>query len=200
MTIPRSIILAVEDELSGAVLQKLVLLSKRSFEIRVNIAKGYGRLKKGMNKYREASRIHPHIVLTDLDRCPCPPQLIDNWNANRLPPQLLFRIAVREVEAWLMADRDGIAEFLKINVNKIPYEPETLEDPKQTLVNLARKSRSRKLSQELVPEAGSSASIGPLYNPHFINFVSEHWNVEQACQHAPHLAKTLRRISTFLLE
>ena len=200
MTIP-SVIVAVEDELSGAVMSRLISFSGRNFSInRVFNARGNARLKDGMAKFREASRVLPHIVLTDLDRCPCPPELIENWNAKQLPPQLLFRIAVREVESWLMADREGLAAFLHIDVSKVPQSPETEEDPKRTLVNLARKSRKRRLSQEIVPEAGSSAKIGPLYNTHFVNFVNSGWDIEQARLCAPSLDRTLSRISTFLSE
>lgn len=201
MTITPSIIIAVEDELSGAVMSRLISFSGRNFAInQIFNARGNARLKDGMTKFRAASRVLPHIILTDLDRCPCPPVLIDNWKANQLPSQLLFRIAVREVEAWLLADRAGIAEFLHVDVSKVPHAPEAEDDPKRTLLNLARKSRKRRLSQEIVPEVGSSAKIGPLYNTHFVNFVNTRWDIEQACLCAPSLARTLSRISTFLSE
>jgi hypothetical protein len=199
MSISPSIVIAVEDELSGAVMRKLISSSGRNFTInRVFNARGNARLKDGMTKFREASRVVPHVILTDLDRCPCPPELIKNWKANQLPPQLLFRVAVREVEAWLMADRVGIAAYLHIDISKVPHAPEKEEDPKRTLINLARKSRKRRLSQEIVPEAGSAAKIGVLYNTHFVNFVNSRWDIEQACLCAPSLARTLSRISTFL--
>jgi hypothetical protein len=201
MTISHSLIIAVEDELSGAVMSKLVACSGRNFTInRVFNARGNVRLREGMAKFRAASRVLPHIVLTDLDRCPCPLELINNWSARQLPPQLLFRIAVREVEAWLMADRAGIAQFLHIDISKVPQAPETEEDPKRTLINLARKSRKRRLAQEIVPETGSTAKIGVLYNAHFVNFVNYFWDIEQARLCAPSLDRTLSRISTFLSE
>ena len=201
MTITHSLVIAVEDELSGAVMRRLIAFSGRNFTInRVFNARGNARLKDGMIKFRAASRVLPHIVLTDLDRCPCPPELISNWNASLLPPQLLFSVAVREVEAWLMADRAGIAQFLHIDISKVPHAPEAEDDPKRTLINLARRSRKRRLSQEIVPETGSSSKIGPLYNTHFVNFVNSLWDVQQACLCAPSLGRTLLRISTFLPE
>jgi len=193
MSMLHPIVIAVEDELSGAVMNRLVEFSGHNLVVnRIFNARGNGKLRSGMTKYREASRILPHIVLTDLDRCPCPPELINTWNANQLPAQMLFRVAVREVEAWLIADRTGIAKFLHIDVSKVPHSPEAEEDPKRTLVNLARKSRKRRLAQEIVPETGSSASIGPLYNVHFVNFVNSEWDITSACQCAPSLAKAAR--------
>lgn len=199
MTMLHSIVIAVEDELSGAVMNKLVEHSGRNLSVtRIFNARGNGKLRAGMNKYREASRIFPHIVLTDLDRCPCPPELIKTWKADQLPSQMLFRVAVREVEAWLLADRAGIARFLHIDVSKVPHLPEAEEDPKRSLINLARRSRKQKFAQEIVPETGSSASIGPLYNVHLVNFVNSEWNIDDACQCAPSLARALAKISTFL--
>lgn len=198
MTIGSNIIIAVEDELSGAVMERLIAVIGYKDTYRVFNARGYGKLKTGMTKFREASRIFPHIVLTDLDRFPCPLTLLSNWGATQLPENLLIRIAVREVEAWLLADRRGISDFLNIDISKVPDNPETEEDPKRTLVNLARKSRFRKLSKEIIPDPNSSATIGPLYNYHFINFVNTHWDINKACQNSQSLNRAFLRIS-FLL-
>jgi hypothetical protein len=81
-----SLIIAVEDELSGAVMERLLSVSGWTFNARVFNARGFGALKRGMAKFREASKSLPHIVLTDLDRYPCPPALLDDWGG-----QLNFR-------------------------------------------------------------------------------------------------------------
>lgn len=198
MTSQPSLIIAVEDELSGAVMEKLLLVTGRSFNARVFNARGFGKLKHGMAKFREASRSLPHILLTDLDRYSCPPALLESWGATDLPETFLFRIAVREVEAWLMADRVGIAEFLYVDLQKVPYAPETEEDPKRTLINLARRSRRKRLSREIIPAIGSAVPIGPLYNLHMMTFVNSRWDVGRARQTAPSLDRALLRLSSFL--
>ena len=201
MTSTSSLIIAVEDDLSGAVMSKMVSFSERNFVInRVFNAHGNTRLKQGMIKFRQASKIYPHIVLTDLDRNPCPPSLLENWGATLLPPHLLVRVAVREVEAWLLADRVGISEFLHIDVSKIPHHPETEEDPKRTLINLARQSKKKRLTRDIIPASKSTATIGPFYNYHLINFVNTRWDINQACQNAQSLNRALSRIKTFLLD
>lgn len=197
----RSLLIAAEDELSCAVMQRLIEASGRQFlASRILNTRGNDQLKKSMAKFKAASSVVPHIVLADLDRHPCPPALIEQWQANVLPPSMLFRVAVREVEAWLLADRQGLAQFLNIAINKLPHEPEAEADPKRTLINLARKSRKRRLAQELVPATGSAARIGPLYNARMREFVCNTWNVQRACDIAPSLARTVSRISTFLPE
>lgn len=195
----RSIVVAVEDVLSEAVMRRLIASSGRHLVIdRVVNAHGYGQIKAGMAKFKAASRVLPHVILTDLDRYPCPPALLNDWGAISLPPQLLFRIAVREVESWLLADREGIAEFLHIAVTKVPRNPEAEADPKLALINLARRSRKRSLTEELVPQAGSAAPIGPLYNARLREFVNDKWDVDRAMAHADSLARTLTRLCAFL--
>ncbi len=194
-----NLLVAAEDELSVAVVRKLIQATGRKFVIsRIMNARGYGRLKSGIPKFRNACHVLPHVVLTDLDQYPCPPALLQDWKAQSLPPQLLIRIAVREVEAWLLADRSGIANFLSVAKNKVPQYPEAEVDPKRTLINLARKSRRQRLAMELVPEMGSSASIGPLYNARLSEFVTLSWDVECARMASPSLDRTLSRLASFM--
>lgn len=195
-----NLLLAAEDDLSVAVMRRLIKASGRDFLIARTInARGYGRLKADMGKYQTASHVLPHVILTDLDRYPCPPALLEDWGVTTLPSRMLFRVAVREVEAWLLADREGIAGFLSVAKNKVPQDPEAEADPKRTLINLARKSRKRRLAAEIVPEIGSSAPIGPLYNARLSEFVSAFWNVETARTSSPSLDRALNRLSLFML-
>lgn len=199
MTHMQSIAVVVEDELSGAVMRRLIAATGRNFTIdRMINTRGYGQIKSGIGKFRTSSYALPHVVLTDLDRYPCPPALLDDWGATDLPPQLLFRIAVREVEAWLLADREGIAEFLHVAVSKIPHIPEAEDDPKRTLINLARRSRKKRLAQELAPLPDSAAPIGPLYNARLSEFVNDKWDVGRAKLLADSLSRALNRLSVFL--
>lgn len=196
----RAILVAVEDQLSAAVMRRLIAVSGKSLVIdRVFVAGGNGPLKAGVERFIAASHALPHVVLTDLDSSPCPLALLRAWRADRLPSRVLIRVAVREVEAWLMADRSGIAEFLSVPVVKVPASPEAEIDPKQTLVGLARKSRKRRLAQELAPQAGSSNRVGPLYNAHLVEFASSIWDVERARERAPSLDRAMHRLSEFLM-
>lgn len=195
-----NLLVAVEDELSAAVVHRLIQTTGRKFVISRTInARGNGRLKVDMGKFKSASHVLPHVVLTDLDQYPCPPALLEDWKATALPPRLLLRIAVREVEAWLLADREGIANFLSVAKNKVPQDPEAEADPKRTLINLARKSRRQRLAIEMVPETGSSAPIGPLYNARLSEFVNTHWDVESARAVSPSLDRALSRLASFML-
>lgn len=185
----------VEDILSQAVMQRLLDHVGFCGESTFRIMKGNGKIREGMRKFSAASRVFPHVVLTDLDRIPCPPALIKQWNIGRLPETMLLRVAVREVEAWLMADRAGFARYLQVAQEKVPFAPEAEIDPKQCLFSLVRRSRKRRLRDEILPTPG--AHIGPLYNEFFCRFVSEHWRIEDAVANAPSLASSLERLTAF---
>ena len=199
MKLAQFIVVAVEDELSGAVMRRLIADSGRNFVIdRLINMRGGGQIKAGIKKFKSASHALPHVILTDLDSYSCPLALLQNWKAVQLPPQLLFRIAVREVESWLLADREGIAEFLHVAVTKVPRNPEAELNPKRSLINLARRSRKRRLAEELAPALGSSASIGPLYNSRLSDFVNSAWNINRAKVLADSLSRTIDRLAVFL--
>jgi len=124
--------------------------------------KGKAHVLKLLSSYNKAAQFAPWFVVVDLDMdAPCPSQAVAQW----LPEPadgMRFRIAVRSVEAWLLADRESIASFLAVSLSKIPHRIDLDPHPKQTLVNIARTSRSRSLRDDLVPRQESGAQVGPL--------------------------------------
>jgi hypothetical protein len=92
--------LAVEDELSDEVLRRLLQYTGRAYHIGATYGRsGFGYLRSTIRGWNRAARGVPFIVLTDLDTHTCPPILIRDWLAEPLNPNLLLRVAVREVEA-----------------------------------------------------------------------------------------------------
>ena len=190
--------LAVEDELSDAVLRRLIAVVRRDFEIgRTHRNKGFGYLKRTIPGWNDAAKGIPMMVLTDLDQHKCPAGMLDDWLPNGRHPNLLFRVAVRDVEAWLLADRKGLAGFLQCSPGALPEAPESLADPKAALIDAARRSRSRQLRDDIVPRRGSTAKIGRGYNAVLTVFVRESWAVAEAAGRAPSLARAVARLETF---
>ena len=199
MAAPLEIALVVEDGLSLVLMEKLLLHCGRGYSVlRPLVERGVGNIYKSIAKYRSASRALPHVVLVDLDQSACAPQLRVQWGVASVPKSMLFRVAVREAEAWVLADRQGFADFAGIPASKVSQTPESLADPKQELINLVRRSRNKRLAAELVPAQGSAVSIGPLYNERLGEFVRERWDVDAAMAHSPSLARTFDRLQTFL--
>ena len=198
--IPLTIV--VEDDLSEALTRKLVVSIKR-FEIHLCLDKrGASYLEKNIAKFQKAARHQPYLVVTDLDNpSRCPAILCHDWLGRHPEPHLLFRVAVMESESWLLAHREAAVEHLKINARKakIPDNTDSLPDPKQFLVNLARRSRSRRIRDELVPPPGSTSQVGPNYNANLSIFIRNLWDPEIAARHSPSLQRTLYRLTNFQL-
>lgn len=193
-----NVLIVVEDEPSEAVLRRLVAATGHKLSVStVFRANGFGNIRNRIQNFRNASHVTPHIVMTDLDTYTCPPELLKDWGVGMLPSRMLMRIAVREVESWLLADRAGIANLIKVPVTKIPALPDELPDPKQVLLNLARHSRSRRFASEFVPANGSKAKHGPAYNQHLSRFASQDWDSSQAALASPSLQRSIRRIKEF---
>src|SRR5690349_4586801 len=103
--------LATEDELSEVVLRKILAHLNRYAVGNCYRRGGFGYLQRTISGWNRAARGIPVIVLTDLDQCACPPNLLNNWLNAPCHPNLLFRVAVREVEAWLLADPVHLSQF-----------------------------------------------------------------------------------------
>jgi len=124
----------------------------------------------------------------------CPTEVLRHWLPQRAATHV-FRVVVREIESWILADRPAIARLLSLPLAKIPLAPEELDDPKQTLIQLARGSRLKTIRETLVPIAGYAASEGPLYAAEIARFVGEKWNPDTARRQSASLDKCILRLN-----
>ncbi|MEG4534787.1 hypothetical protein QUB06_30280 [Microcoleus sp. D2_18a_D3] len=187
-----------EDALSEAVLKQMLKQSQRPFSVGQCLnQRGYGKIKKIISGLNYAAKGMPYLVLTDLDNAECPLVIISEWLTQPKHPNLLFRIAVKEVEAWLLAHREGFAQFLGISVDLIPGDADRIPDPKQLLINLAKKSKKRNLREAIVPDRNSTAKIGKDYNGQLIHFVNQSWQVASAQTNSPSLKRAMNAIVNF---
>ena len=159
---------------------------------------GFGQLKARFTSFSKIAHYRePVLLITDLDDPKsCPLALIQEWR-QRLPaePNLLFRVAVVEIESWLIADRPSISRWLSIADRHVPRRPETLLHPKESLVGLARRSRKRALREAIVPRSGSTSNVGPGYNDALGDFALNDWNPEAARSLSPSLHRAITRIA-----
>jgi hypothetical protein len=103
---------------------------------------------------------------------------------------MCFRVAVRAVEAWLLADGEAIAGFLGVARTAIPSRsPDDLDDPKRMLVEIAKSSRRREIREDMVPRPASGRSVGPAYASRLIEFATSAWRPEVAAM----CSESLRR-------
>ncbi len=191
--------LAVEDDPSDAVVRKLVRsLCPDVFVARSIGRTGYGKLKKQALSYNAAAAHKPFLLLTDLDSGECAPTLIEEWMRG-IPrhKDFLFRVAVREVEAWVLADAVSLARFLDVPKALMPADPDALPNPKRTLVQLAGKSPRREVREALCPPAGSSRIVGPDYNGVLGRFVRDTWQPGRAREASPSLERAAKALTAF---
>jgi len=123
----------------------------------------------------------------------CPGALVGDWMPNR-PAGMLLRVVVRELESWLLADQEGVASYLHVSSALVPDNPEQENDPKQSLLNLARRSRKKRIRDAFVPAPGVSATVGPGYVGEVENFVFNAWNIEAASVVSSSLNRCLLRL------
>ena len=135
------------------------------------------------------------VVLLDLDTEDCPVEAKRSW----LPlqsEQMCLRIAVRELESWLLADAERFSIYFGVSRALVPTSPDDLQDPKQTLINLVRRSRRRSVREDVVPDQNLGQSIGPAYTARILDYVTTEngWRVTEAAQASASLRRALSEI------
>jgi hypothetical protein len=161
----------------------------------VHIANGKPGLLHRLAGFNHAAQAMPWVVLVDLDRdAQCAPPARLKW----LPepaPLMCFRVVVRAVEAWLLADRESAADYLGVLPTRIPLDPEGLDNPKLALVAIARRSARREIREGLVPRPESGRQVGPTYTSHMIYYAQSAWRPEVAEQAADSLRRFRLRLT-----
>jgi len=198
MRVPVVVSSAVEGVVDEAVARRLII------DAGAEAGPVYGKngknsLRNRIAGYTNAARHAPWVVLVDLDAEECAPPMRAAW-VSQQAPRLCFRIAVREVEAWLMADGAMLARFLGVAVRVVPLDPEALEDPKAVLVRLAAESRYRAIRQDMVPREAAGRRTGPAYTSRMIEYVSAHWRPEVAAERSDSLRRAINCLDRLVRE
>jgi len=196
----------VEDIISKEVIKKLV--EERNDTIRTHVIKfhpgfpavqrGCGGIKSKLNSFLEMAKLGQWVlILTDLDQRKCVLELIQEWffpnfKIGDLPKEVIFRVAVREVESWVMADRKAYAHFMGIAIKNFSDIPDELEDPKQYLFSIIQKKGKKKWHKEMLPR--NTAHIGPMYNEKICEFVKNKWSPKRAACASPSLQRAINAL------
>ena len=201
MKMPQAVIVtsAVEGIVDEAVVRKLIGHADAT-PGDVYGKQGKSFLRQKIAGYNNAAQRMPWLVLVDLDGDgDCAPPLRSAW----LPqpaPHLCFRVAVRQVEAWLMADVDTLAQYLRVARSRVPADPEGLGNAKTAMVNLARRSRRRDILVDMVPREGSGRPVGPAYASRLIEYVESWWRPGIAAERADSLRRAMACLERLVRE
>lgn len=160
-------------------------------------------IQRNLSGYNQAANHAPWVVVVDLDQdADCAPPFRAAWLL-RPAPLMCFRVAVRKIEAWLLADRMRIAEFLAVDSRRVPTDVEAIPDPKYAVLQLVHFSRRKGIRQDMLPRPGSGREVGPAYNSRLIQFVTDSrrgWRPEVAAQSSESLRRCLRCLGRLVRE
>ena len=197
----RLVIYAVVEGTVDEIVVRRLLKSTGDFDLSgVFGRKGKDWIKQKIEDYNNAARFSNWFVLVDLDAEEvCAPKLISKWMPEPAP-FMFFRVAVRSIESWLLADRDQIAGFLGVHPKNVPKNPESLPDPKESMIQLVRKSKNSEIREDMLPREGSGRKTGPAYTSRLIEFInhqSRGWRLDVAAQNSDSLGRCLKGIQNW---
>lgn len=192
----KPIAIATEDALSEAIALRLVAEVASPDWITHTLRRGgFGYLRSRMSSWRAMAEQQIMLVLTDLDQAACPVALRSEWAGPKpLPAPLLLRIAVREVEAWALADHEAMRALLGARAGALPPQPDDLPDPKQALLKLSKRAPKALRDDLLRVEEGGRLLQGLGYNARLIVWTRTQWSPQRAAERSPSLARTRQRL------
>jgi hypothetical protein len=197
-----NVYIAGEDLVTRAVIKKALAHCSNDFYVLSDLPARGGQVRNLMDKY-------PVILLTDLDAETCAPQLL--WKLIRdKHSNFILNIAVDEAEAWLMADREGFADYFKIKIADMPSPHQTKQGGRKALTEMkfdykpslyltyepAKKIRHAEFRQQLTPKKG--AAKGQEYNSCLLPFIQNRWDIDNACRNANSLSRMIDRIQNLI--
>jgi hypothetical protein len=162
--------------------------------------RGKHNLDARVANYAEAARRGtPIAILRDLDDdAPCAGDLVQKLVRNR--PHLLFlRIAVVELEAWLVAERDAFAKHIGVSIGRLPREPERAGKIRPLILTDAAHSKIRDVRVGFPPTESSGLPFGSEYISYMTRFIQDVWTPSRAAENAPSLARALLRLRDYRL-
>src|SRR6266480_1039793 len=193
---PGHLILVTEDLPSEALAHRLLAHIDPDANFNSIGRRGVGYVQSKLRSLNQAAAGMRIVAIADRDSVQkCPIEMMRAWlgGADR-HPNLVVRMAEMETEPWVMADREGISSFLDIPLNRVPQFPDTLVDPKQELVNIARLSRGKSIREQMCPAAGAQNVVGPAYNSVVEHFIRSAWRPTRALVNSPSLRRAELRI------
>lgn len=140
---------------------------------------GVTKLRASLRRYENQARhVQPVLCVADTDG-QCALEWLRQWRPPDATPTLILRLAVREAESWVLADRAGFAASMQVPAGRIGRAVDELADPELHVLQLVRGSKGRVLREEMV-SATDPCKQGSGYNLHLCHFVRTTWDVARA--------------------
>jgi len=203
----KDIFIVGEDDVTKEIIR--VLVSKYAPNLRIKRAEPLrGSQLKGMiGAYNNLSESIPVVLLEDLDTEDCAPSAKKKLlNGLTQKEDFIVNIAVDEAEAWLYADAEGLASYLRVPIESIPQaKPMRMGGPRARMEVDTNQKTSMHLTKELIFHSTDSTLIkqiassdgrckGKEYNPAILPFIQNMWNPENARLRSYSLDSSIKRI------
>jgi hypothetical protein len=187
------IAIATEDQLSEAIALRLISEIPTPHVVQHSLGKrGNGYLYSKMGSWHQMAQQQVMVVLTDLDSANCLVEFRGQWLAHLPPDNLVFRVAVREVESWVLADHIAMRALIGAK-GVLPVAPDELPDPKQALLGLAKRA-PKQVREDLLKTIGGKLAQGLGYNARLTEWVNSQWSPHRAAERSPSLARARLRL------
>lgn len=183
-----------EGDLDYAVAERLIRNAGGTCYLAA-VPRGRERILANVRGYAEASKHGRWLILCDLENDDCAPGLIARHLGDSRGV-LQWRVAVRKIESWLLGD-EGLAKELTVSPALLPRHPDLIADPKVELVNIARRSRSCEIRNDLVSDTGR---VGPGYNRRLKEFVRDRWEPARAAERSDSLRRAISAVARLVDE
>lgn len=191
----KEVYIAGEDEATRAVIVRLLKDYAPHLHVLGELPARGSQVKAKIGNFNRLAKDYPVILLTDLDDEPCGPigkeKLLNGQVQER---DFVINIAVDEVEAWLMADRDGFARYFGVPVAQVPVSmpqkmsgrkalPEISVPVKSSWLfthDLMQHSTNAEKKAQVAVSPQDKNSKGKEYNTAVVPFIHDVWNPEVA--------------------
>lgn len=205
----RDVFISGEDDATRAVIRRLVSDYNPKLHIIQSLPARGSEIKSKISSFNELARQYPVLLLTDLDTDPCAPIGKTNLlNGITQSSGFVINIACDEVEAWLMADREGFSNYFGIPLTEMPeFLPQKMQGRKSLseislkvksswhfthqLAHLSTKSDVR--AQVSVP-LNDKTCKGKEYNTAVVPFIEKVWKPETGRLVSDSLNRMINRI------
>lgn len=192
-----------EDPVHEMILQGIFIsLEINSASFQVLPMRGKTQIDKNIKRYAKASISKRIIILRDLDNdAPCAPHFRSKWlngidEQTKTDKSFVSRLAVREGEAWLIADKDWCKTYLKIRESDlIKIKPESLSHPKEALLKLIDQGALRpRQKNDFLRRDGGNLHQATAYNDS-LKAHMENWSAERARLNSHSLDRAIKAIA-----
>lgn len=191
-------IIAFEDVVHEAILRKIIPTLEDDSWI---ITGGKVKLDMRVTEWTKAAPYQKIIVLRDLDNDEyCAPEFLRTRRLVGVHENFVFRLSVREAEAWILADKQSFCNHFRCSYQRLDrLNVDQIDDPKKLLLKTIHNGRLTGNRKRLIVDKKDGEFIQLHgYNTEIINYIETSWNLNAAIRNSESLKRSTTAIRELL--